>query len=120
MLKNKRGQMMLVGILILVMALLIFISMLPAVSVTMDTVRGCSNLNCAGFVDIDAENVAGCSATNQSYLPSASNNALTCTILDLALPLIIMGVLIGLITAILHNRMVEPPQPQYGQYPGQY
>lgn len=118
MLNNKRGQMMLVGILILVMALLVFIATLPAVSNVMDDARGCSNLNCAGYVDQSASGT-GCSATNQSYLPGGNDNSLSCTITDLIVPFIILGVLIGLITALLHGKLVEQPQPSYG-YPGGY
>ena len=117
MLKNNRAQMFMIGILILVMSLLIFIAVLPAVSSVLDDSRGCSNLNCAGFVDQDASG-SGCSSTNQSYLPSGNDNALSCTILDLAIPFVILGVLIGLITALLHGRLVDQPQPQYGGYPG--
>ncbi len=117
---NKRGQLMMIGIMVLIMALLIFIATLPAISNVMDDARGCSNLNCAGFVDQSALG-DGCTAGNQSYLPQGNDNALSCTILDLAIPFIILGVLIGLITALLHGRLAqEAAPPQYGGYPGQY
>lgn len=119
MFNNKRGQMFMVGILILVMSILIFISVTPAISNVMDDTRGCSNLNCAGYVDQSAIG-DGCSVQNQSYLPSGNDNSLSCTIMDLTLPLLILGVLIGLITALLSGRLAETPQPQYGGYPGQY
>lgn len=118
MLKNKRGQTMMIGIMILIMALLIFIATLPAVSNVMNDVRGCSSLNCAGYVDQDASG-AGCAVGNQSYLPSGTQNALSCTILDLMIPFIILGVLIGLITALLHGRLADQ-EPQYGYTGGEY
>lgn len=116
---NKRGQMMMIGIMVLIMVVLIFIATLPAISNVMDDARDCNNLNCAGWVDQDASG-AGCSSTNTSYLPDGKNNALTCTIMDLFLPFLILGVLIGLITALLHGKLAQDTQPQYGGYPGQY
>ena len=119
---NKRGQMLMVGIMILIMALLIFIATLPAVSQIMDESRQCNNLNCEGYTDSDATGVSGgnCTSTNRSYNPDLNENALSCTILDLAIPFIILGVLIGLITKLLHGGLVDAPQPQYSGYPGQY
>lgn len=116
---NARGQMFMVGIMILIMSLIIFIATIPAVSITMDDARGCSNLNCNGYVDQDASG-AGCSATNQSYLPSGNKNALSCTIADLVIPFIILGVLIALITMLMSGRLMDRQEPQYGGYPGQY
>ena len=121
MFKNNRGQMLMLGLLILVMALLIFISMLPAVQETMDGARQCDSMNCEGYVDPDATGSSGgnCSITNRSYNPNLSQNTLSCTILDLFVPLMILGVMIGLITKLLSGGLVDRPQPQYG-YPGGY
>lgn len=116
---NKRGQMLMIGIMILIMALLIFIATLPAVQSVLDDSRGCDSLNCAGFVDQSATG-DGCTTQNKSYLPSGNQNALSCTIMDLILPFIILGVLIALITMLMSGRLAETPQPQYGGYPGGY
>lgn len=119
MLNNKRGQMFMIGILVLVMSLLIFIAVLPAIQKVMDDTRGCDSLNCAGYVDQDASGT-GCSSTNKSYLPSGNDNSLSCTVLDLAIPLIVLGVLIALVTMLMSGRLADQPQPQYGGYPGGY
>ena len=118
---NKRGQMMLVGILILVMTILVFISTLPAMQSVMDDTRACNSLNCEGYVDPDATGASGgnCSVTNRTYNADLTQNSLSCTILDLFLPFLILGILIGIITSLLHGKLVDPPQPQYG-YPGGY
>jgi len=116
---NRRGQMMMIGIMILIMAVLIFIATLPALQSVMDSTRGCSNMNCVGYIDPDASGI-GCSSTNQSYDPTLSDNGLSCTILDLFLPFLILGIMIALITKLLHGGLVDPPQPQYSQYPGAY
>ena len=113
---------MMIGLMILIMAILIFIATLPAVSQIMDESRQCNNLNCEGYTDPDATSASGgnCTSVNRSYNPDLNENALSCTILDLFLPFLILGVLIALITKLLHGQLVDPPQPQYGQYPGQY
>lgn len=113
---------MLIGILILLMTLLIFVAMLPAVSDIIDESRQCNNLNCEGFIDSDATGVSGgnCTSSNRSYNPDLGENTLSCTVLDLALPLLILSVLIGLITALLHGKLVDRPEPQSYGYPGGY
>lgn len=120
MLNNNRGQMLMIGIMVLIMALLIFVATLPAISGIIDETRQCNNLNCEGFVDSSATGASGgnCTSTNRSYNPNLSENALSCTILDLAIPFIILGVLIGLITKLLHGGLVDRPEPQYSGYPG--
>ncbi len=116
---NKNGQMFMIGIMILIMSLLIFIATLPAVSQVLQDSQGCSNLNCAGYVDQGATG-SGCSVTNQSYLPGGNNNALSCTIIDLIIPFIVLGVLIALITMLMSGRLTDRQEPQYGGYPGGY
>ena len=110
---NKKGQMMMIGILILIMALIIFVATLPAIQETMDNSRGCSSLNCAGYVDDSATAGTTCSATNQTYNSALDTSALSCTVLDLAIPFLILAVLAALVMKLIHGRMVEP-QPDYG------
>ena len=113
---NNSGQMLMVGIMIMIMAILIFVSTLPATQSVINTARQCDGLNCAGYVDPDASG-AGCSATNRSYMPTLDSNTLSCTILDLMIPFIILGVLIGIITKLLYGHLVDQPQQQaYSQY----
>lgn len=113
---NKRGQMLMIGIMVLIMALLIFVATLPAIQTVIDETRQCDNLNCDGYIDPEASG-AGCSSTNRSYDPTLSKNALSCTILDLAVPFVILGVLIGLITKLLHGGLVDSPKkPDFGDY----
>jgi len=110
---NKKGQMMMIGILILVMALIIFVATLPAIQETMDVSRGCDYLNCPGFVDQDATAASSCDAQNQSYLVGGNKNTLSCTIMDLAIPFLILAVLAGLVMKLIHGKMVDPQEPQF-------
>ena len=111
---NKRGQMVIIGIFILIMAVIVFIATLPAMSSILDIPRGCSYLNCNGYVDKDATTAGACTSTNQSYVAAYDENELGCTVLDLALPLLILAVILGLITKLIHGKLTEEPT----QYPG--
>ena len=114
--RNKKGQAFLIGIMIAIMALLIFVSTLPAVKETMNTVRGCSYMNCAGFVDTGTAGSTTCSATNQTYVGSYETDTLGCTILDLAIPFLILGILVAIIGRVMRGEGLDPQQQQYGQY----
>lgn len=118
-LKNKRGQMMIIGILILIMSLLIFIATLPATKDMINVARGCSYLNCGGYVDADASG-AGCSSINQTYSSSLEEDTLSCSILDLAIPMLILGVLAALVFKLVQGKLVDEPAPAYGGYGGGY
>lgn len=118
--RGKRGQMILIGILVLVMSVIIFIAMIPALSSMFNESRKCTNLNCGGYVDRQAT-AATCGANNGTYDPSLDEDTLSCTIIDLGIPLLVLGVLVGLITLLLRGGLTkaEEPQPQYG-YGGGY
>lgn len=110
---NKKGQAMMIGILILVMALIIFVATLPAIQETMDVSRGCDYLNCVGYVDQDATAATSCDAQNQSYNSGGNKNTLSCTIMDLAIPFLILAVLAGLVMKLIHGKMVDPQESQF-------
>lgn len=115
---NNKGQLIIIGILVLVMAILIFVATLPAVSEIIQNARGCSYLNCAGYKDKSATG-AGCGSTNQTYTTAVDSDTLSCTILDLAIPFLILGVLTGLIAKLIHGKLVEAegsPDMGYGGY----
>lgn len=115
--KGKQGQQLLVGIMIMVMAVILFIAILPAIKSIMDDARSCEYLNCAGYVDIDATG-ASCGSSNKSYSEAADEDGLSCTILDLGIPYLILGVLVGLVGKLIAGRLVEPQPPQQYGYGG--
>ena len=115
---NKKGQLMIIGLLVLVMAIIIFVATLPAVSDLIQNARGCSYLNCAGYKDNGATG-ASCTSTNQTYDVNLEEDTLACTIIDLTIPFLILGVLVGLIAKLIHGKLVEPegsPDMGYGGY----
>jgi len=113
--RNKKGQAFLIGIMIAIMALLIFVSTLPAVKETINTARGCSYLNCNGYVDTDASG-AGCSGSNQTYYSAYEVDTLACTILDLAIPFLILGILVAIIYKVMRGENMDAPQQGYSGY----
>ena len=114
---NKQGQQLMMGMLILIAVVIIFVATLPAMAEIATDARGCSSLNCNGYVDIDATDGATCGSGNETYVSTMDSNTLGCTMLDLLIPFLILGVVIGLITKLLHGQLTEaPPQPVYPQY----
>lgn len=111
--RNKKGQAFLIGIMIAIMALLIFVSTLPAVKETINTARGCEYLNCNGYVDHDASG-PGCSGSNATYYSAYETDTLGCTILDLAIPFLILGILVAIIYKVMRGENMDAPQQYQG------
>jgi len=111
--KSKKGQMFMIGIMMVIMAILIFIATLPATKELINDARGCSNLNCAGYIDNDASGGNACIATNQTYVSTLEEDTLSCTVLDLAIPFLILGVLSAAVFKIVRGEAIEQPQ-QFG------
>ena len=116
---NNKGQEMIVGVMIMVMAVIIFIATIPAMKSMFDNARGCSYLNCGGYKDAKATG-AGCGSSNQTAIDSLEEDTLSCTILDLGIPYLILGVLVALIGKLIHGKLVEAPQPSYAEYGAGY
>jgi len=117
---NAKGQMIMIYIIFLVMALIVFIALIPALLDIVGDSRGCDGLNCAGYIDPD-QTTQNCSATNQSYSTKYETNSLGCTVIELVVPLLILIVLSGLIMKFIHGKMTEsqPADMGYGGgYPG--
>lgn len=109
---NKKGN-FLINMFMVVLAMIFFIALIPALVDSFNIPRGCSYLNCAGYVDADASG-EGCSATNKSYLPSLETHSLSCTAVDLGIPLLILGVLFAGIMIVIYNKPQTPaPEPYY-------
>jgi len=117
---NKRGQAMMVGIMMLIMAIVIFVATIPILKSMFDSSRGCEYLNCKGYVDRDctgsdcgnATRTEGCSASDESYYAPYGEDNMSCTILDLGIPYLILAVLVGLITKFIHGKLVDEESPR--------
>ena len=109
---NKKGQEFMLGLMILVMAIIVFIATIPALKSIMDTTRQSNYLNCDGYVYITAENPL-------SYNDSLEEETLACVIMDLNLPYLILGVLVVSITLLMRGKLISREEPSYGGYGAQ-
>jgi len=113
---NGKGQMMIVGILILVITVIIFVAMLPAMQSVTDIARGCSYFNCAGYVDPNSAVGDSCISTNQTYTSSLEEKSLSCTAIDIMIPILILIVIAGLAAALIKGKLATESQPTYPGY----
>lgn len=103
-----------IGILFLVMALLIFLATIPAIKELMNTGRGCRYLNCQGYIDADSTG-ATCSGTNNTYVSTLETDSLGCIMVDLIIPILVLGVLAALIFKVTHGKAEESYGGSYPQ-----
>jgi len=115
--RGKQGQMIILGIMILIMSVILFIAVLPAIKNVLDNSRGCDNLNCKGYKDRDADGTsASCTAGNRTYDSTIEEDTITCVIVDIVLPYLILGVLVALIAGLMYGKLVRKEEPQYPQF----
>ena len=108
---------MLLGIMILIISIIIFIALLPPVQDQLNVARGCSYMNCEGYV-VQSTTGVTCTSENQSYVSGLESNGLSCSVLDLFIPILVLFVLIGLVTRLIHGKLVEPAPPEVPAYYG--
>lgn len=111
---NKRGQMgmnFIVGILIMVLSFVLFMALMPVMSNMIGVGKGSNGANCRGYTDPNGV---------YSYNSTLNSDTVTCSILDLQIPALVLAVLCGLIAGVISGRLGQSePQPQY-QVPGGY
>lgn len=98
MIKNKKGQMIMVNLLLFVMMLAVLVAMIPAMKSLLEIAQQSDSLNCAGYF------VNGNPNNTLSYNATLQTNTLACISIRLYLPYIVMVVLIGGVTKLLANR----------------
>jgi hypothetical protein len=103
-LKGKRAQMSILGVMIMIMTVILFISTLPATQDSLDVARQSNNLNCDGYV-----HPTDATLTNNDTL---REDTLSCTILNLVNPYLILAVLGAMVAKLIHGRLGEETQPQ--------
>lgn len=101
---NSKGNIM-IGMFFAVFALMLFIAILSPMNTMINIAKQSNNLNCAGYIDIDAT-----ASMNYSYNASVPSNELACVILNLYIPYIALGLLF-----YLGARMITraPQEPMY-------
>ena len=90
------------GIFFAVFGIIILIGISPALIDLTQDLKTNSTFNCADSSDYDSNN--------------PDTNTFGCTISDLAVPLLILGVIIASIIIVLYGRKEEQPMQQYQGY----
>ena len=93
---NIKGGSMMIGILMLVMSLLVLVAVLPAFKTTFNYARQSNSMNCVGYTH----------DTNPalSYNASKPSETIACVGIDIGIPMIVLGILIGGIVAVISGR----------------
>jgi len=112
--KNKKGQVIIVNIVMLVMALLVFMALIPVIKSQVDSARNYDSLNC-----VDTDRVCYAAEIGLSapcYMENYSRSeTVACAMLDLYIPYIVIIVLLAGAAKLMANRMDSMFTPT-GQY----
>lgn len=115
---NKKGQASfnwIMGIMVLVMSILLFAGIFPAIISAFGMTKDSQGANCAGYID---PNTATLGANNHSYDSTLNTDTLSCTILNFGPGMIVIAVIFGLVAGLIGGKLgqTEQPQPYYQQY----
>jgi len=89
MIHNNKGQMIMINLLFLFMAIATVVALIPALSTILQIAQQSDGLNCPGY------SYLGNSAHSLSYNSSLQSSTLACLSINLYLPYIVLAVLIG-------------------------
>jgi len=103
--KSKKGQVIIINIVMLVMALLVFMALVPVIKSQVDMARNYDSLNCK---ETDSDFI--CSGNppgnepcyNETY---ARSETVACAMIDLYLPYIVIVVLLAGAGKVMANRV---------------
>ena len=96
--EDKSGQMVIINMLFLIMALAVLIGLVPAIRSLTDIAKQSDNLNCPGF-DYDKSGTIGTNVLD--YNSSLASETLGCIAFNLYLPYIVLVVLIAGVTKLM-------------------
>lgn len=104
MMRNKKGQVIIINIVMLVMALLVFMAMVPIMKTSIDSARNYDSFNCADSTRVCG--AAGIGMASPCYNATYSKSeTFACTMLDLYLPYILIIVLLAGAAKLMANRV---------------
>ena len=93
--QNKRGQMIMINLLFLFMAVATVVALIPAFNTILQMAQQSDGLNCPGY------SYQGNAAHTLSYNSSLQTSTLACLSVALYLPYILLAVLIGGVSRLL-------------------
>ncbi len=97
--KNRRGQMLVFGILFLVITVVVFMAMIPVFQETISNARGSDGLNC-----VSTTSLCNTGDSEPCYNATMDVQTTSCLVLDIYLPYIIVVVLIAGVGALMSQR----------------
>ena len=97
--RNKRGQILMINLLFLLMSVAVMIALIPEFNTLLNMSQQSTALNCQGYYYNGNPN------NTLSYNASLPTNTLACLSIDLYLPYIIMAVLIAGVSRVLLGRI---------------
>lgn len=96
---NKRGQVMMINLLFLLMTVAVMIALIPQFNILLNMAQQSNFLNCQGYKYL------GDASSPLSYNTSLPTNTLACLSIDLYLPYIVMAVLIAGVSRVIMGRI---------------
>ena len=101
--KNKKGQMVIVQLLLLFMTIVVLIALIPGLKSILNVAKQSDNLNCNGF-DYDDDGVPANNVLD--YNSTKATDTLACLGINLYLPYLVIVILIVGITKVMYERAV--------------
>lgn len=99
LMKDKRGQVMMINLLFLLMTVAVMIALIPQFNILLNMAQQSDHLNCAGYYFNGNPN------NTLSYNVSLPSNTLACLSIDLYLPYIVIAVLIAGVSRVIMGRI---------------
>lgn len=101
--KNKRGQLIMINLLFLLMTIAVLVAIIPALSDILSIAQQSDGLNCNGYVYNGNPNHA------LSYDADKATNSLACLAINMYLPYIVLAVLIMAVSRLLVGGFSQAP-----------
>jgi hypothetical protein len=108
--KNKKGQVIIINLLFLVMTIVVFVAMIPVLQEQINLARHQTALNCGSNA-----NVCSTSPGVPCYNSSLPSSNISCALIDLYIPYIVIIVLIAGVAKLMSNRVESFMTPQQQQ-----
>jgi hypothetical protein len=111
--KNKRGQVLIINLIFLVMTIVVFVAMIPVLREQLDNARHQDALNCKSDMNqCDTNSAVPC------HNGSKNSETVGCAMIDLYIPYIVIVVLIAGVAKLMANRVESfaAPQQAYPSY----
>jgi len=102
MIRNNRGQMIMINLLFLLMTIAVLVAIIPALSDILGVAQQSDGLNCNGYIHNGDVN------NSLSYDVNVQTNTLACLAINMYLPYIVLAVLIMSISRLLVGGMTQP------------